>query len=337
MPMGSLSRVAAAGGRSFGTAVRPEQLTGDARLAQLVLDNCAAITPEIHFKWNAIEYAPGQRNFAPADALAAFAGSHGLALRGHALIWEQSTPDWALRRLAKGEGWELVEAHFAAMLGRYGAAAQEWDVVNEPIDTEQGVHGLRTTSFYRAGGPHYIERALHLARRLAPQARLAINDYSVDYDNPVDAARRTALLRLVERLKKADVPLDAVGLQAHLDLAKGPFRPQILRTFLADLAGLGVTITITELDVKEADRRAPLALRDARVAAEAQSYVATALEQPAVRGVTTWGLSDRDSWLQDAPGQAGARPERLNRGLPFDAALAPKPMYWAMRDAFAAG
>ena len=55
---------------------------------------------------------------------------------------------------------------------------------------------------------------------------------------------------------------------------------------------------ISELDVKEYQYVLSVEQRDARVADETRRYLDVALGQPAVRGVTTWGLSDRHSWLR---------------------------------------
>ena len=332
----SLAAAARRKGRYFGSAVRFDQLAADSALRETVLRECSVLVPEVHLNWDHLEPNEGEHTYEQADALIDLASAHNLRVRGHMLLWDQSTPAWAKARLAEQRDWSLIARHFRRTLRRYAGRVGEWEVVNEAIDTEHGEAGLRRNCFYRAFGPGYIRRAFREARRRAPRARLMINDYGFDYDNPVDAARRLAMLRLVERLKRDGTPIHGVGVQAHLDLSKGPFRPQLVRDFLNDLAQLEVDIVISELDVKEHDLAAPVALRDARVAAEAAAYLEVALDQPAVRGIVTWGLSDRHSWLQDQ--SAGLPPpesaERLNRGLPFDAALNRKPMYWAMHEAF---
>lgn len=333
----SLAREAEAAGRFYGIAARIDQIESEPGLADIVRRECNCLTHEIDLKWNVVQPGPAHFHFAPADGLVRFAAAHGLAVRGHTLLWEQSTPGWALGALRRRRDWSIVADHFAALLPRYGERIAEWDVVNEPVDSEAGEDGYRRTVFHRAFGPGHVARALREARRHLPRARLMINDYGFDYDNPVEARRRDIMLRMVERLRREGAPLDGVGVQAHLDLSKGPFRPAILRDFLSALAGLGVSITITELDVREHDFAAPIDLRDRRVADEVSAYLNVALAEPAVRGIVTWGLSDRHSWLQEqrpdhVTGDSGPA---LNRGLPYDADLAPKPLYWAMHRALA--
>ena len=327
-PMGTgIGAAAETRGLRFGTAVRADRLDDLALRAATVADS-AWITPEIDFKWDALQPGRERWDWGRGDAVASFAAAHGKGLRGHTLLWEQSTPPWARHALKHGQGWQAIEPWFAGVLGRYGAQASEWDVVNEAIDTEHGTNDLRRTVFRRALGEGYVAEAFRLAREHAPKTRLILNDYGFEYGNPVDRARRLAFLRLAARLKGAGVPIDGVGLQAHLDLGKGPLDTAGIAEMIREVAAMELSVTITELDVREADRSGALATRDRAVADEVRRYLDAVLAEPGVTGVVTWGLTDRDSWLQDRPGP-------MNRGLPLDAALRPKPIYWTLRDAFA--
>ena len=69
-----------------------------------------------------------------------------------------------------------------------------------------------------------------------------------------------ALLRCSKRMQRAGTPVDAVGIQAHLVAVGGPpFSASRLRRFLADIASLGLTIQITELDVTDENAPADIA------------------------------------------------------------------------------
>ena len=333
---GSLADAARGSGRFFGAAVRPELLSDASASRDGLLTNCACFTPEIHLKWNSLEPEESLFNYGPADDLLSYATSRDLFVRGHTLIWERSTPDWAKAQIATKRDWGLVAAHFSRTLARYGRTIKEWDVVNEPIDTVGGAHGLRQTTFFDAFGHSYIRRALDEARDHAPDAHLLINDYGFEYDNPTERDRRRAFLALVEDLVRAGAPINGVGLQAHLDLNKGPLAKREITQFMSSIRDLGLSITISELDVKEADTAAPLVVRDQRVADEVQRYLDVALMEPAVRGIVTWGLSDRYSWLSEGDGAGGPAAHdgvpKENRGLPYDSAYRTKPMYRALLD-----
>ena len=198
--------------------------------------------------------------------------------------------------------------------------------------------------FLRAFGPGYIERALREARLFAPEAKLYVNEFNLEYDSEEERARRYLLLKLLENLKKAGAPIDGLGLQSHLDLRKGSVSTVDLDAFLRDVEGLGLDIAITELDVKEADYVASVARRDALVADEIRRYLDIVLEARRLTSITTWGLSDRYSWLQVTPADLARFPGAwaqgggpgLNRGLPYDSSLRPKPFAEALRLALGA-
>ena len=337
----SLSQIAAGAGRYFGSAVRIEDIVREDDLRGTVLRECAWLTPEIALKWDAIERSPGSFQFGPMDGLLAFAVAQGMRLHGHTLLWHGGIPAWAESALVTQKSWGLIQRYFEAVLGRYSSTITQWDVINEPIETGYRMDGLRGSVFLQAFGPDYIPRALNEARRLAPGAELMINEFALETEDRVENDRRYLFLKLLERLKRAGVPLDGVGLQAHLDLSKGQFRADIYAQFLRNIADLGLFIVITELDVKEHDYIQSVEQRDRQVADATARYLDVALAQSAVRGVTIWGLSDRHSWLQVTPADLARYPggwrdgssPGVNRGLPFDTAMRRKPMYHTIANA----
>ena len=325
----------------FGSAVRIEQVMSEQDLRAVLLRECDCLTPEVALKWAPVERSPGSFDFRSMDALANFALANKKQLHGHTLLWHKSIPHWATSSLFEKNGWALVQRYFQAALSRYGHAIAQWDVINEPIETGYRMDGLRNSLFLQAFGVDYIARALWEARQLAPQAKLMINEFGLEYDLRVEHDRRYHFLKLLERIRHAGVPLDGVGLQAHLDLSKGILPADVLGRFLKEIADLGLFIVISELDVKEHEYILPVEQRDARVADETRRYLDVALGQPAVRGVMTWCLSDRHSWLEVTkedlaryPGawKDGSSPG-VNRGLPFDYSMKPKPMYRAIAEA----
>lgn len=328
-----LQRVAGQAGMAFGAAVRASQLFADEAFRMAVTRECGTITPEIELKWAYIEPAQGHLDFADADRLAAFAASTGKAMHGHALLWDQSIPGWAAEAMADRPDWAIVRRFLASAIPRFGGVVRAWDVVNEPMEMGHRMDGLRPSAFLRAFGPDYIRRALDDAHRLAPDALLCINEYGMDYDLPAERDRRYLFLRLLEGLKKAGAPIGGVGLQAHLHLDRQPaFREQVLADFLNELGGLGLQVRISEMDIQEADGTLPMAERDRRIAEAVRRYLDVAVDNRAVGSIGCWGLSDRYSWLT-AP--MGGKAVGLNRGLPLDSDLRPKPMQAAIAAAFA--
>jgi endo-1,4-beta-xylanase len=337
----TLEAAAAHGDRFFGSAVRINRLSAEEDYRAAVLRECYELVPEFELNWNEVEPAYGQLSFERVDNLSTLAIKVGKRLRGHTLLWHLSVPQWAVDMLRERPDWDLIARYFGSVIPRYGDVIEQWEVVNEPIETGYRSDGLRESIFLTAFGPDYINRALTQARVFAPHAQLLINEYGLEYDNPEQRDRRYLLLKLLERVKRSGVPLDGLGLQSHLDLRKGHISAPEISAFLREVVGMGLSLTVTELDVKESDYIASAQERDRIVGDEVRRYLDVVLSQPNVNGVITWGLSDRHSWLEVTmedyarfPGAwtDGSSPG-FNRGLPFDSSMRPKPMYYSIRDA----
>lgn len=340
-PNVSLAAAAAHTGRYYGSAVRIEELDAEQDLRDAVLRECSYLVPEIDMNWNQVEPAYGQLSFEHMDDLATFAIQNGKRVRGHTLLWHLGVPEWAVQMLRQTQDWNIIARYFGSVMPRYGDIISEWEVVNEPIDTGHRMDGLRQNIFLDVFGPDYINRALAQARAFAPRGLLLINEYGLEYDVPEERDRRYLLLKLLERLKTQNAPIDGLGLQGHLDLSKGHVSETAIASFLHEVSNLGLSLVVTELDVKESDYVASAEQRDQMAGDEVRRYLDVVLQQPRVLGVTTWGLSDRHSWLKVTledyarfPGAwtNGTGPG-LNRGLPLDSSMQRKPMYYAIRDA----
>jgi endo-1,4-beta-xylanase len=336
----TLRKLAAAKGFLYGTTIAAAQITGDRPFADLVRQEAGLVVAENEMKWQVINRgAPGDDDYAPADTIANFASANKLVLRGHNLLWYHRTPQWYFDLPDRTAQERAVVDHIQQLAGRYRGRIHSWDVVNEPIEPKDGrPDGLRTAVFLETLGPEYLDLAYHTARNADPNARLVVNEYDVELDAPEQEARRVALLHLLEGMRRSGTPVDAVGIQAHLSAAGGPpFSAPLLRRFLADIASLGLTIQITELDVTDENVPADVPVRDHLVADTYRRFLDPALDEPAVKMVVTWGLSDRHSWIvRRETYQAKWRTDNAaSRPLPFDADLEPKPAFDAVAGAFA--
>jgi endo-1,4-beta-xylanase len=284
-------------------------------------------------KWGTVEKRRGEPRYDEADAIAAFAARHGLALHGHTPVWYRNMPPWAPEAIRAGEAEALLRGVVSGMVGRYRGRARSWDVVNEALEPKEGrPDRLRRNPWLDALGPDYLDLAYRVARETDPDAMLVYNDYWFDFDDRTARDRRAAALRLLEDFRKRGTPVDALGIQAHL-IAGGPvFREAPMRRFLAQVAAMGYKILITELDVRDTPLPPDIALRDQAVADLATRYLDVVLDERAVAGVITWGLSDKYTWLNDqAQFPRQARADRgVNRALPLDVDMNRKPLWTAI-------
>ena len=93
--------------------------------------------------------------FAPADAIVAFANSHGMATRGHNLVWYNQLPGW----LTSGNNTpaqlaSILQDHINTVVGRYARQLYAWDVVNEAINDGEGDYGYFTPTREYYDGPY---------------------------------------------------------------------------------------------------------------------------------------------------------------------------------------
>jgi endo-1,4-beta-xylanase len=308
-----LRDLAAAKGKVMGTAVTGSKLTGT--YGEIAAREFNWLTPGNAMKWGSVEPSRGTYDWAEADGIVDFAETHGQQVRGHTLLWHQQNPNWLTSgSWTRDQLGAIVQDHIATEVGRYKGRVAAWDVVNEPFD-EDGTY--RPTLFHTTLGQDYIAQALTWARAADPGAKLYINDYNVEGVN----AKSTALYNLVKSLKERGVPIDGVGLQAHLIVGQVP---STLQQNIQRFADLGIDVAITELDI-----RMQLPATQAKLTQQAADYKAVMNACVALArctGVTVWGFTDSDSWIPDTfPGQGAA--------TPYDENYRPKPAYHAIAEA----
>lgn len=317
-------------GLYFGAAVTTRHLA-EPDLRAAILAECGLIAGENEQQWRRMEAEPGKGTAESADALAAFARQNDIMIRGHSLLWHQAVPQWAAS-LDPPAFRAACERRIRSAAARFSGRMVSWDVVNEAIRIEDGrSDGMRQSRLLADLGPDFVGWTFDLAREADPHALLIYNDFGVEHARNGDRRKRAAILKLLEGMKRAGKPVNAFGVQAHLK-AGAPFEAAEWRGFLKEVAGLGLTIAVTELDVEDRDLPADVAIRDAATAELAGRFLDATLDERAVQGVTAWGLSDRTTWLNHSyPTYDPRRPDGLpQRSLPLDRDLGRKPMWSAI-------
>jgi endo-1,4-beta-xylanase len=217
-----------------------------------------------------------------------------------------------------------MKRYITTTMTRYSGKIKAWDVVNEPLaDNGQ----IRTPSNYtipsanltnqflyakyigtnKYDANNYILHAFQYAKAADPTSLRFINDYNLEYAR----VKTDSLKALVTYINANNSGLvDGIGTQLHLNLGANLSNIDYM---FKTLASTGLKIRISELDVAingaKTNPFAPDALLLSYQAAMykyvIQSYLANV---PAAQryGVTVWGVSDTDSWLNtptspDAP------------------------------------
>lgn len=315
----------------IGTAMNMRQIRGeDSAGAAIAVAHFNAIVAENCMKSAEIHPEKDRYHFEDADAFVAFGEEHGMHITGHTLVWHSQLSPWfpydeAGNKVSREEMIARLKDHISTVVGRYKGRIKGWDVVNEAI-LEDG--SLRKTPFLEIIGEDYLALAFRFAHEADPEAELYYNDYAM-----ASPAKRARVVQLVRDLKAKGIRIDGVGMQGHM----GMDYPDVgeCEKSIEAYAAEGVKVMITEWDISAlptvqqgAEISDTVAYRKAMnpypdtMPQEAQEAwnerVRTFMDlflkhRDKISRVTTWGVTDRSSWLNNWPMRG-----RTNYPLLFD-------------------
>lgn len=283
-----------------------------------------SVVAENDFKPNQLLTDPAnwEFDFSKADKLVSYTSSNDLRLRGHTLIWGKfpgrTFPSQWMEQVNTAENKpkqmeQIITKYIGSVMGHFKGKIPTWDVVNEPMDGDK----LYSCLFTETLGEKYIDLAFKVAHRIDPNCALYLNEAIIDYEG----AQGKAFLALLERLLNRGVPIDGVGLQTHhlFDIHNATE----LKKYIQAIQKLGLDVEITELDVRL------LLFGNAPDPYQAQGeqykkIVEICLNAPNCKGVTFWGLTDKDNWMDAIPPFNWKSPNAPNI---FDEEMRRKPAY----------
>ncbi len=314
----------------FGMAGQTFQMGTNAPEADIIAAHFNSITAEYQMKPDQITSAEGVYNFDQADQIVDFAVANGMDIRGHALLWHQTTPDYFLTG-SNAQIKRKLEDYIGTVVDRYKDRVYCWDVVNEAVaqSFEPASQTYRNSNWFEAvGGAQYIDWAFNAAREADPNCLLCFNDYSTE-----DPGKRVKYIAVLEDLLARNIPVDVAGHQMHINMDTPVSQMQAA---IDDVDGLfaGLENHVTELDMSyyndpgscwerqvgcdvDVGPNPPSAMLELH-ARRYKEIFDMFVTRSSISSVTMWGLDDGQSWLNGLP------VERSNHPLLFDRDLNPK-------------
>ena len=297
----------------IGAALNPGVLESDEAYRAVAGSEFNCAVAEYGMKWDAMEPEQGTFDFSLGDQVVEFAEQHGMRVKGHALVWHGATPEWVLGVTSPSALRTVIREYVTEVVTHFKGRVEAWDVVNEAIADSGGA--FRNSHFYKVLGTEFFKIAFEAARAADPDVELLYNDYGGEGLG----VKSDAIYELVKSLKESGVPIDGIGLQSHLTHNGVP--PEQLEANMNRLAALGLSVNLSEIDVRMG--MAPGTLDD-KLARQAEIYRQLAVacaNQPACTGLFVWGFTDAHSWVDGTFGGTNLPcllDEDLNRKPAYD-------------------
>lgn len=322
----------------IGAALNESEITGaDSAGVEVLKKHFNSIVAENCMKSEEIHPEEDVYDFTLSDRFVEFGESNGMFIVGHCLVWHSQLAKWFPyddegNYVSPEVLKKRMKDHITTIVTRYKGRVHGWDVVNEAI-VEDGSY--RKSPFYEILGEEFIPLAFQYAHEADPEAELYLNDYGMNVPG-----RRDTYVKIIKDIQDRGLRIDAIGMQGHMGMDYPDFS-QFEESLLA-FAGTGINVMITEWDmsalptvntganisdIEEYQERFnpyPDGLPE-DVSAEWNARMKTCMDlfikhSDKITRVTSWGISDDDSWKNGWPIKG-----RTEYPLLFDRNLQPKP------------
>ena len=268
------------------------------------------LEPGNQLKWWITEPTQGTFDFRPADALIEFAITHKMKVRGHNLLWGMSNPHWlgneGARTYTRFSGQQLQEIlvnHIRTVMAHYRdkfpGVVRWWDVTNELMgwDNKFNSDGILWTKIgSNRDRADYLRVAFETARATDPAAILCMNDWGNEGSLP---DRTDNMIAVVKAFRAEGIPIDCVGMEAHLDSKALRLTKNQALQVMKSYAEMGVQVQITEFDVQVPR---PEENDWDKVSTIARTLLQGCVESPNCTAFNNWGFSQA-FYFNDASNQ----------------------------------
>ena len=296
----------------------------------------SSFTAENVMKWRDTEPQKGVYTYELGDYVVNKARELGVGVRGHALVWRDSMPDYLsndCKSLNKNNVINDIREHVYTTIEHFGDdVVYCWDVVNEAIsDSTNEDEIYYPCPLYEAAGEDYIFEAFKAAYAAAQASNLNIKLYYNDY-NLHQPVKRAKAIKMIKRMQEQGIPIDGIGDQGHYNIRN--FDPVLFEDMINDFRALGLEVQITELDFsvyadynEKMFEGLPEELSKLQAECYAQLFEICRKNKDIVKAVTFWGVADDYTWLDNHTVKG-----RKDYPLIFDEFLDRKDAYYAIVD-----
>ncbi len=233
-------------------------------------------------KWKYYEEQPEK-----ARGIVDWLKNNGIShIRGHVLIWESTSSDWAipddifpmLANKDRAAFDQRVKDHITSVVGDFNGEINDWDVVNEMV---------RNTTFRSVFGNELLVDWFNWVREANPDAERFISETGiVGTDRTLDT-----FVPLLDELEAKNVAYEGICIHGHFGAICDPMKFYEQIDTLA--TRYGKRIKISEFDFNEDDELLQgNFVRDILIAC---------FSHEAVDGFYMWGFWDGSHWLDNAP------------------------------------
>jgi len=279
------------------------------------------VTAENGCKWGSVEGTQGAYNFGQCDVSYNWAKNNNGFFKYHNLAWGSQTPGY-ISTASTATITTAVENYIAAVAAHYGGENIDLiDVFNEPVHTAlPGNYKAALTAGYQAANPGgtdqygWIIWVFQLARKAFPNAKLLMNEYSIENDPNnalvTYAAMANSVLNAPNLTDGRKNLIDGLGLQCHafsINASTG-FTATEFQSSLDKLYGLtGLPMHITEMDLDANPT-------EATQSSQYNALFPVAWAHPHVAGMTLWGYVQGFTWRN---GNGTAGPNGTDSGIMY--------------------
>jgi len=232
------------------------------------------ITPENAGKWGSVQSSVSSNfNWSTLDAIYNYTQTNNIIFKHHNFVWGSQQPS-GTPTLAQVENW------IKSFCQRY-PNTKLIDVVNEP-PPHTTPNYTKNLGAGESGTYGWITKAFKLSRQYCGNAILILNDYNnIEYTD-----QQNHFIDIVNQIKAAGAPIDAVGAQSH---ALHGMSAATVQTNINNLASkTGLPVYITEFDIADGN--------DATQSSIFQAQFSVFWKTAAVHGVTVWGWINGATW-----------------------------------------